>query len=102
MDEPHEELLKIATHLDELGEQGCSSEIEEPLERIKQAVTTVAKAFSGSWLGYHACVYYADLQPPPPGAQFSPEWGLRETFVIDDTRGDWRQYDPNAVKRHIM
>lgn len=101
MTQTHEELLKIAALLDAIDEEGCSSEIGGPLEAIKQAAIEVGKAFCGSWLGYHACVYYGTLRPIPAGAQFSPEWGLTETFAIDDTRGDWRQFAPEDIKRHM-
>lgn len=102
MTETHEEFLKIATLLDAIDEEGCSREIGGQLEAIKQAATEVGKAFCDSWLGYHACVYYGTLGPVPAGAQFSPEWGLKETFAIDDTRGDWRQFAPEDIKRHIV
>lgn len=102
MTDAHEELLRIATHLDELGNEAIRPDISAPLEKIRQAVTTVEKAFSGSWIGYHAYVYYANLRPAPPGAQFSPEWGLMDRFTIDDTRGDWQQFSPDDVKKHIL
>ena len=50
-------------------------------------------------MGYHAYVYYADLKPAPPGAQFSPEWGLMD--ALDRSYGDWREFDPDEVKREI-
>lgn len=102
MTDVHEELLKIATQLDELGDQAGLTDISGPLEKIRQAVAAVEKAFSGSWIGYHAYVYYANLQPAPPSAQFSPEWGLMDRFTIDDTRGDWQQFSPDDVKRYIL
>ncbi len=46
----------------------------EPSVIIEEA-EKVAKSWSQSWLGYHADVYYRDLNPPPPGAVFSKEWG---------------------------
>lgn len=35
-------------------------------DRLKQNHARVTRAFSGSWIGYHANVYYHELQTPPP------------------------------------
>lgn len=64
----------------------------EPLERLADAAEVVGKAWSGSWLGYHSRVYYKDLAVPPPGARFSQEWGMMDTFGIECTIGDWQEY----------
>jgi Predicted nucleotide-binding protein containing TIR-like domain len=61
----------------------------------------VGHAFGGSWLGYHSTVYYLDFQPPPPGARFSPEWGLMETFC-EGTYGDWVEFSREDVKSYIQ
>ena len=74
--EPHEELLHIADNLEQLAERGQEAKIKEPLERLQQAANEIGKAWGGSWLGYHANVYYEGLKPPPPGTHFSQEWGL--------------------------
>ena len=69
---------------------------------LRQAAEEAGKAWSGSWLGYHANIYYSDLQAPPPGAHFSPEWGLkRMAFVSDASTGDWVEYDPDQVSKVI-
>ena len=56
--------------------------LQPVLERLEETANSVGRAWSGSWLGYHARVYYAGLRPPPPGAHFSPEWGLRDAFSM--------------------
>src|SRR5215469_5297072 len=57
---------------------------DEVLEGSLAAIRTVGeeakRAWSGSNIGYHATVYYAGLEPHPPGAQFSPEWGLMDVW----------------------
>jgi hypothetical protein len=45
--------------------------------------------------GFHADIYYAELQPPPPGAHFSSEWGF--TSQLQGTTGDSREYPHEAV-----
>jgi predicted nucleotide-binding protein len=100
---PYEELFKISNTLNEAAAAGDSENIEGPLRSIEKAAKQTARAFSGSWLGYHATVYYAGLVPAPPGANFSQEWGLKD-FPYSDmgSNGDWREYDPEVVKAHIL
>jgi len=81
----------------ELGERAEMPEFKDPLEALDQAANEVGEAFCGSWLGYHARVYYAGLQHPPPGAHFSQEWGMQEMFGNLGTRGDWREFQPQAI-----
>jgi predicted nucleotide-binding protein len=62
----------------------------------------VKGAFSGSWLGYHSRVYYEGFAPPPPGANFSQEWGLKDmNFTSLGSRGAWREYNYDDVEAHI-
>ena len=98
--EPHEELLRIADSMNRLAEHGRSEMIQRPLERLKQAAEETGRASSGSWLGYHANVYYKDLRPPPPGMHFSQEWGLQDPLVGGST-GDWVEFDAEAVRTAI-
>jgi len=99
--ETQAELLQIADRLERLAARGGEPAIQRSLDALKQAATAVGRAWSGSWLGYHASVYYANLNPPPAGAQFSPEWGLIDAWPIEATSGDWRQFDAEDVKRAI-
>ena len=67
------EIYKIA---DNLLKQSKRIEKKE-LNKLEETAINVGKSWSGSWLGYHSRVYYRDLQPVPPGARFSKEWGQR-------------------------
>ena len=89
-----EELGKIAETLEQIAERGQQDEIEDPLERLKQAAEDIGDAWSGSWTGYHANVYYRGLQPPPPGAYF------RTAFTMA-TSGDWEEFDPRDIAAEI-
>ena len=100
MNEPHAELLAIADTMDTLVQRGFRPEIQEPLSQLEHAANEVAKAWSGSWLGYHANVYYEDLKPRPAGAHFSQQSGLREPY-FSDTTGEWEEFDPAAVEAAI-
>ena len=102
MTDSQDELLGIARDLEQLASRGRDPEVRGPLDRLKQAAEEVGKAWSRSWMGYHANVYYRDLQPPPPGAHFNPEWGMMPAvFVPERTTGDWIEYDPDQVSNLI-
>lgn len=91
-----EDLERIERDLLALRKQRVKPSFEASLKRATDAVEHAHKAFCGSWLGYHSRVYYADMEPPPPGAHFSPEWGFIDAFG-HGTVGDWREYDGHAV-----
>jgi len=95
-----EELEEFCERLTKAAKSGESVSIVRTLKKLEEAGTTVAKAFSGSWLGYHACVYYQNFCAPPAGAQFSVQWGL---FSIGrrHSSGNWQVYEYDAVKEHI-
>lgn len=101
MTENSDELLALAERLCSFTDQIEKPEIGGPLSKLLDVASEVGRAWSGSWIGYHAYVYYDGLQPPPPGARFSQEWGLMEQVFIQETRGDWREFDPEDIKRHI-
>ncbi len=91
----HEELLEIADSLAKLKEHFEKPEVSGPFELMKNASESVGKAWSGSWLGYQANVYYENLQPPPPGDHFSQEWGhIRMS-------GGWKEYTEEEIKNEI-
>ncbi len=77
--------------------------VQKPSEPsvIFEEAEKVAKSWSQSWLGYHADVYYRDLNPPPPGAVFSKEWGLMERVGRLVSRGEWVIVDRDQLLAHI-
>ncbi len=98
---PYEELFGLAKKLDEAASTIESNNIAQPMNALEEAANEVKRSFSGSWLGYHSRVYYADLSPAPAGANFSQEWGLKERFSDMGTRGGWREFDSEKVIAHI-
>lgn len=99
---PYEELFAVADRLDSAAASQELKAAEGVLNKLDAAAREVGRAASGSWLGYQANVYYADLQVPPPGARFSSEWGLKDmSFSSLGSRGDWCEFDPQAVLTHI-
>jgi len=102
MSELHKELIEIAERLDKFSVIIADPVFKEPLDRLEDASNAVAKAWSGSWLGYHATVYYDNLQSPPPGTHFSNEWGLRGGLrTHKSATGKWREFSPEDVNEAI-
>ncbi len=87
-----DDFFKIAKRLESQSKILKEEKFNKPLQRLTDAAESVGRAWSGSWLGYHSRIYYADLAEPPPGARFSQEWGMMDTFAIKGTIGDWREY----------
>ncbi len=98
----HQELFEITERLQPYAEMLDAPEVKTPLDAIEAASKDVGKSFCGSWLGYHSRVYYEGLVPPPPGANFSQEWGLEETFGNRGSRGNWLEHDPDAIKNRVF
>ena len=74
----------------------------ENASRLKGNLTQALSAFSGSWLGYHANVYYRYLQTPKPGDHFSAEWGLMSDLMSNPMSGNWLEYPREAIRSAIF
>jgi predicted nucleotide-binding protein len=91
------EIFRIADTLSQMSKEIETKELEKLIEVAEEA----AKSSSGSWLGYHSRVYYKDLNPIPPGARFSKEWGLMQTRTFKETIGEWVEYEFDAIANAI-
>jgi len=98
----HEELFALAERLKRAARAADDEEVANPISALEEAAQTIGRSFSGSWEGYHSRVYYEGFSPPPPGAHFSQEWGLMDTFMSSlGSSGDWLEYDTEEVKARI-
>ena len=82
MAEIETELLQLADRQEALANALSAPEVNGPIEAMERAARAVEKAWSKSWLGYQAYIYYRDLEPPPPGAHFSSEWGFQQLQTV--------------------
>ena len=99
---PHEELFALAEKLKKAAAAADGDDVANSISALEEAAQKIGRSFSGSWQGYHSRVYYAGFSPPPPGAHFSQEWGLMDTYASSHgSHGDWREYDTEEVKAHI-
>ncbi len=95
-----QELRRLANQLKAYGD------IQSPeLDALEKVANSVAKSWSGSWLGYHSKIYYSGFQPPPRQAVFSREWGIPpkgpDDFLGLGSLGDWIEYDFDDVVAEI-
>ena len=99
---PHEELFALAEKLGKAAGGADGEEVANPIDALEEAAQKIGRSFSGSWQGYHSRIYYAGFSPPPPGAHFSQEWGLMDTYASSfGSRGDWQEYAAEEVKASI-
>jgi predicted nucleotide-binding protein len=91
------EIFRIADTLSQKSKELDPTE----LDRLINVAEDVGKSWSGSWLGYHSRVYYKNLSPIPPGARFSKEWGFKDAWPIQDTVGEWNEYNFDDVVNTI-
>ena len=96
-----EELAQISERLEALARRGDDAEVADPLSSLQESAERAAKSASGSWLGYHAFVYYEGLNMPPPDAHFDLEWGLMDRPFSNRTSGSWLQYTRETVEAAI-
>lgn len=96
MPELTDQLAQVAADATSLAARLATEGLQSTIEQLESAVETAAKAWSGSWLGYHSRIYYQNLEPVPPGARFDQLRGLQDSFS-SDTRGDWAEYSFDAV-----
>jgi hypothetical protein len=86
-----DDLREAAQRLREAADAGQADAVATPLDALNEAARQVGAAWSGSTLGYHARVYYAEFTEVPPGASFNSLYGLEHEYG-NTTTGDWREY----------
>ncbi|MEH2421206.1 MAG: TIR domain-containing protein [Nostoc sp.] len=91
MDDFRDSLDRIKSTCSKITAQFESFDVAESIKVLQEAANEAGKSWSGSWLGYHSRIYYDQLQPVPPGARFSQEWGFLDRYSNDNI-GEWREY----------
>ena len=88
-------LLQIAKQLNEYADYETSR-----LDAVVEAARRVGTSWSGSTMGYHSRVYYANFQPPPRGTVFDPISGLDPDVSPEKTFG-WQEYKRDSIIRAV-
>lgn len=94
------ELEELKTQLSVIVAESKEPDVMGVLKRLRSASDTVGRAWSKSWIGYHARTYYDDFEVPPPSAYFSVEWGLQRGGTVA-SRGTWIEYSMDDVRVRI-
>jgi len=95
------DLQDISRRCTESGSEFDSPQIENIIEALKKGIARVTKAWSQSWLGYQAYVYYDGFRSPPAGDHFSSEWGFIEAYS-NSTSGDWQEFAYDQVYSAVL
>lgn len=74
---------------------------KENAETFQKNLERIKASFSGSWLGYHANVYYEGFNAPVPGDNFSVEWGFMNPFGSRKPR-KWREVRFENVQEAML
>lgn len=77
----------------------CESELEnytKHLYSLRDKAQKLSDSWSGSWVGFHANLYYGDFEKPTLGESFSVEWGL-----INGIPDKWQERSFEDVKTKI-
>lgn len=101
MDDLLDDLTRAARRCERAASTFNEGRFAEHKERLLAEVKAVHRAWSGSWLGYHARIYIRGLAPAQPGEHFDSEWGAEGGFG-SATRGRWGLVDPESVKADIF
>jgi predicted nucleotide-binding protein len=96
------DLFQIGTASTDLLDSMRRSFMHTKLDALAKGAEAVGKAWSGSNIGYHACVYTHDLMPRPPSTQFSSEWGLMNEWPVHEPSPIWRVHDADVIIQHIL
>ena len=97
-----EELFEVAAVAVEARTQIRDQSLQRPLAAIRHECDQAKRGWSGSNLGYHATVYYENLEPKPPGVEFSTEWGLMDRWPTHSPDPGWRVMDYQTVIDTIL
>ena len=83
---PEKELLDARKKLLAFAEAYDAEEMRAVLDAIWERARELGKSASGSWIGYHANVYYSNFQPPPAGTHFDVSNGTAGTYFAGPDR----------------
>lgn len=93
------QFYQIKKSADEMVTKGDS--LNPEFKKVMELVHEAELSWSGSFLGYHSCVYYEGLRPKPPGAHFDQQWGFQDRYSNSST-GEWVEYDYRELYKHFI
>lgn len=105
-----EELRQIAQRMDDLTDRARDTGVLATLDKLRRAARDIGTAWSSSWFGYQANVYFRNFGKPSRDAYFSKKYGLTSRPQYGTVRrneprrttGNWVEYDPEKVIETII
>jgi hypothetical protein len=101
MDDLLDDLTRAARRCERAVKTFKEGRFAELRERIQEQVGAAHRAWSGSWIGYHARVYIENFNPPHADDHFDSEWGWEAGFN-NTTRGRWVLVEDEAAKTELL
>lgn len=99
VDDLRDDVVRVARSC-ERAARSFEKEVAFLSERLQVEIEAAQRAWSGSWIGYHARVYIEDLQPRDPDESWDSEWP--PDSYSSTTRGRWKICDEDGVKAEIL
>ncbi len=92
-----QELMNIQTEVAHQLQVAESASARDTLVSLEESAFEIDRAWSKSWIGDHANLYYRDFKPPPPGEEFDQ---LSGKLLRDQP--SWVQYSDEEVRSKIL
>lgn len=99
--EPENELLEVHKHLLDFAEQYDANPATSRLNEIFNRAKELGRSASGSWLGYHANVYYKDFSAPPAGESFNIQYGTGGSY-FSESDPDWIERTDQEITNLLL
>lgn len=99
MDDLIADINDVVDRCERVAKTFTSGPVHDHITRLKTAIDSVERAWSGSWLGYQSSQYIDNLRPRLPGEHYDSQWG---DHYLSDTRGPWRDYSYDEIKDAII
>lgn len=90
------ELIEIQTELEHELQVAELTSARAILVSVEESAFEIGRAWSKSWIGDQASLYYRDFKPPPPDDEFDQ---LSGKFLRDQT--SWVNYSDEEVSSRI-
>lgn len=101
MDDLVDDLTRVARRCERAARKFREGRVAELRERIQEQIKAAHRAWSGSWVGYHARIYIDDFSPARPDERFDSEWGFTQA-IGNTTHGRWAIMDEQGVQQELL
>jgi predicted nucleotide-binding protein len=100
MDSALDEIEQCARRCEQTAAVFTEPRLDDTRLKLLDAASKLARAWSGSWVGYQSAVYIGGFRPKKPSEHFDIGWGLMNA-IGNGTVGDWRPHTYEESLDHI-